>query len=60
MVKYDNFSGWFNEPENYGLRSERFFIQLAYIEDPLERNAFIERWLQAAFDTGYESGLQCK
>ena len=59
MVKYDNFSGWFDEPENYGLRSERFFSQLEHTHDLTERNKLIENWLRAAFNTGYESGLKC-
>jgi hypothetical protein len=52
MVEYPTFDAWFNEIENYGFRSDRFFQHLDLISDKYERNEFIENWLRAAFESG--------
>jgi len=52
MVEYPTFDSWFNEIENYGFRSDRFFQHLDLISDKYERNEFIENWLRAAFESG--------
>jgi hypothetical protein len=58
MVKYDprDFDRWFNEPESYGLRSERLFYLLQNQPDELERFKLITRWMRAAFEYGRNSG----
>jgi hypothetical protein len=52
QYEYEEFHRWFDEPEEYGLRSERFFSMIDSYTDPIERNKFIMRWMAAAFDAG--------
>ena len=52
MVEYPSFESWFNEIENYGFRSDRFFQHLDLITSVYERNDFIENWMRAAFEAG--------
>jgi hypothetical protein len=52
MVEYPSFDSWFNEIENYGFRSDRFFQHLDLITSVYERNDFIENWMRAAFEAG--------
>jgi hypothetical protein len=52
MVIYKTFDRWFEQPEEYGLRSERFFDHLDLITDTHERNQFITNWMRAAFEAG--------
>jgi len=52
--KYETFERWFDEPESYGLKSERFY----YIVNDPDKYANIERWLQAAFDAGREQKVK--
>lgn len=52
QYEYAEFERWFDEPEEYGLRSERFFSILDSYTDRYERNKFIELWMTAAFDAG--------
>ena len=53
MVIYETFEHWFDEIENYGFRSERFFQHLeAIIDDEPRRTEFITNWMRAAFEAG--------
>ena len=52
--KYENFERWFNEPECYGLRSERFFDSINQFVSTDGKYANIELWLRAAFEVGRE------
>lgn len=52
MVEYPSFESWFNEIEDYGFRSDRFFQHLDLITSVYERNDFIENWMRAAFEAG--------
>jgi hypothetical protein len=52
MVEYPSFDSWFNEIENYGFRSDRFFQHLDLITSVYERNDFITNWMRAAFEAG--------
>jgi hypothetical protein len=45
-VKYEKFEDWFNEIENYGMRSERFSEELRNITPQRA-----EEWLRAAWKT---------
>lgn len=53
--KYENFERWWDEPECYGLKSERFFDMLP---KDYRTNELIERWIQAAFDAGREESAK--
>ena len=53
--KYENFERWFDEPEDYGLRSERFFDILPYDQ---RVNELVERWIRAAFEAGREEKIE--
>jgi hypothetical protein len=48
--KYQTFTEWFHEIENYGTRSERFFDELTNASP--ER---IEEWMKTAWQLGSES-----
>ena len=49
--KYENFERWFDEPEEYGLKSERFYDILGYqFATGNVDYAYIEQWLRAAFN----------
>ncbi len=48
MKKYETFSDWFGEIENYGMRLERFYGEFATV-DSLQRERMIV-WLQAAWE----------
>jgi hypothetical protein len=52
MVMYPTFEDWFNEIENFGYRSERFFQHLELLKSERERREFCENWLRAAFECG--------
>lgn len=47
---YKTFDEWFNEPEGYAHRSERFYAELETM--PTTR---IVEWLQTAWELGAES-----
>ena len=47
--EYSDFEHWFNEPEPYGLRSERFYELLNNTHDPQRRFEIAEMWLLAAW-----------
>jgi hypothetical protein len=53
--QYANFEDWFDELENYNMRSERFFESLGQFKEGklYQRNLII--WLEAAFQAGKES-----
>ena len=47
------FEDWFNETENFGLRSERFYDDLlSYKWDGVDAE-FFAKWLKAAYEEGY-------
>lgn len=50
--EYPDFEDWFNELENYGMRSERFLDSLGQFQSDsaYRRNLII--WLEAAFRCG--------
>jgi hypothetical protein len=52
MVEYPTFEDWFNEIENFGYRSERFFQHLELLTTERERREFCENWMRAAFECG--------
>lgn len=49
---YDNFTDWFDEIENYGMRSERFHDEFSAL-DYIKRQRMVE-WLRAAWDCARE------
>lgn len=49
---YDKFEDWFDEIENYGMRSERFFESLDQFSTKQAYYANLELWLRAAFECG--------
>lgn len=49
-MTYDNFEDWFDELEQFSLRSERFVCDL----ERDRPNELIFEWLRAAFDAGRE------
>jgi hypothetical protein len=53
--EYSDFEYWFNQPESYGLRSERFYDLLNNTHDPQRRFEIAEQWLLAAWLAGKES-----
>ena len=54
--KYESFERWFDEPEDWGLRSERFFDVLRPYDQ--RTNELVERWIQAAFEAGREEKIE--
>ena len=52
---YPEFDRWFNQPEPYGLRSERLYHLVNNSTDPLKQFEIIELWLLAAWLAGKES-----
>lgn len=55
--EYVNFEAWFNELENYSLRSERFFSQLEAIKEQELRQRFVMCWMKVAWEQGRRSML---
>ena len=53
-MKYKGFDDWFDEIENYCLRSERFHDEFAEL-DYIKRQRMVE-WLQAAWYCAREKG----
>lgn len=51
-MKYDKFEDWFDEIENYGMRSERFFDSLDQFTSKQAYDANLVLWLRAAFECG--------
>ena len=56
---YVTFTDWFDEIEQHSMRSERFFSQLQAlsVRDREERQRFVMRWLEAAWEEGRRSML---
>jgi hypothetical protein len=52
--EYAEFDRWFNQPEAYGLRSERFYDLLNNTPDQQQRFEIAELWLLAAWLAGKE------
>ena len=55
MNLYEEFEAWFNSPEPYGLRSERFYNLVN--TDP-QTFKLIENWLRAAHAQGARTAYQ--
>lgn len=55
MNLLDEFDHYFNEPECYGLRSERLYFLLGADQ---ERFRIVENWLKWAYIKGAEQGYQ--
>lgn len=51
----DEFDKFFNEPESYGLRSERFY-HLLNIEP--EKFQLVVKWMRYTFQAGVETGYK--
>ena len=49
------FEDWFDEIENFSLRSERFFSDLNEYEPGINPEIVV-KWLKAAFEVGYDAG----
>lgn len=49
------FEDWFDEIENFSLRSERFFEDLNDYEPGINPEIVI-KWLRAAYEVGYDAG----
>jgi hypothetical protein len=55
--KMNTFDDWFNETENFALRSERFYSELSmYAEHPEINPDVILAWVKAAYEVGYKHG----
>lgn len=54
--KYVTFTDWFDEVENFGLRSDRFFNHL-YCVNLDKRERYMREWLEAAWEEGRRSML---
>jgi hypothetical protein len=51
------FEDWFNQIENFSLRSERFYAELeAYKNGHISESGFID-WLNAAYEVGHRDAL---
>lgn len=53
-MKYKNFEDWFDVPEGFGLRSERFFSDVE-CPDPFRKNTILREWMKTAWELGRES-----
>ena len=53
---YVTFTDWFDEPEGFDLRSDRFFNEL-YCLNVDKRERFIREWMEAAWKEGRRSML---
>jgi hypothetical protein len=51
-MKYEKFEDWFDEIENYGMRSERFFDSLDQFASKQAYDANLVLWLRSAFECG--------
>jgi hypothetical protein len=52
-----SFEDWLNELENFSLRTERAYDDLAVnSKDTIDNWKNIKSWLKGAFDAGYEAG----
>ena len=55
---YVTFEDWFNERENFDLRSDRLFNQLQQASlSAREKELLITRWMEAAWQQGQQSML---
>ncbi len=53
------FEDWFNQVENFSLRSERFYAELeAYKNGYISESSFID-WLKAAYYVGHRDAMNC-
>jgi hypothetical protein len=53
------FEQYFNELEGYTLRAERFYDDVE-VPDVKLRAKLMRKWLEAAFDMGYECAIKSK
>lgn len=51
----NGFVDWFEEMEGFSFRSERFYDDFDYAAK-MKDYKMIVKWLQAAYDVGYENG----
>ncbi len=51
-LTHSDFERWFDKPECYGLRSERFYDLVQNEKDFAKCFHLITQWMQAAFDAG--------
>lgn len=51
----NGFVDWFEEMEGFSFRSERFYDDFDYAAK-MKDYQMIVKWLQAAYDVGYEDG----
>lgn len=58
--QYSDFDSWFNEPESYGFRSERFYEYVGRFDDKGALDNYLRTWLEAAFNAGRERKRGCK
>ena len=54
MVKYPDFESWYNEIENFALRSERLLDSFDNFQSMKGREANMRLWLRAAFESARE------
>lgn len=57
-MKYAKFEDWFDEIENYGMRSERFYDEFSEL-DHIKRERMIE-WLEAAWNCARDGRKETK
>ena len=56
MTEHKKFEDWFDEIEGFGMRSERIHSDLECVfVDPFKRSQVIRKWLQTAWDMGYNT-----
>ena len=60
MKKYKDFDSWFQEPEGYGLRAERFYDSLDQISNKQALDDSMRLWLEAAFNAARVKQRGCK
>lgn len=53
-----SFDKWLYQPENYSLRSERFYADLDAVIDGRLKYDVILGWLQAAYEVGFDHGIK--
>lgn len=58
--RYSDFENWFEEPEAYGLRAERFYALLDTFSNKEGLDNTMRSWLEAAFNAGREKRRGCK
>lgn len=52
IPEYAEFNDWFDEIENFSMRSERFYESVTQFNSQAGVNANLRLWLEAAFNAG--------